>query len=110
MIVACCKQGHDEEALNLYSETDQSGIVLDHFVLASFLPACGNLGAMEEDKEFHKEIGTIGYESNLFVGNALSIMCIKCGNVEDAQKLFDEILEQNVVPWNTMIVGFCTEC
>lgn len=64
---------------------------------------------MEEDKEVHKEIATIGYESNLFSGNALVDMCIKCGNVEDAQKLFDERPERNVIPWNTMIAGFCTE-
>ena len=109
MIVACCKQGHDEEALNLYSEMKRSGIVLDHFALARFLPTCGNMGAVEEGKEVHKEISTIGYKSNLFSRNALVDMCIKCGNVEDAQKLFDEMPEWNVVPWNTMIARFCTE-
>ena len=93
MIVVCCKQGHDEEALNLYSERKQSGIILDHFGLASFLPVCGNLWAVEEGKEVHKEIATIGYESNLFLGNAFFDMCIKYGNVEDTQKLFNEMLE-----------------
>ena len=36
--------------------------------------------------------------------NSLMTMYTKCGYVEDAQQVFDEMLEHNLVSWNSMIV------
>ena len=38
--------------------------------------------------------------------NSLMTMYTKCGYVEDAQQVFDEMLECDLVSWNFMIVGY----
>ncbi|XP_057825527.2 putative pentatricopeptide repeat-containing protein At3g49142 [Cryptomeria japonica] len=109
MIVACCRHRQDEEALNLYYEMKRSGIDLDHFALASVLPACGNLGALDEGKEVHKEIARSGYESNLFSGSALVDMYVKCGEVDAARDVFDKIPQRNGIIWTVMISAYARQ-
>ncbi len=36
--------------------------------------------------------------------SSLIDMYAKCGNVEDVQKMFNKLLSQDVVAWNTMIL------
>ena len=33
-------------------------------------------------------------------------MYSKCGCLEDARKVFDQVLEQNTVSWNAIILGY----
>ncbi|KAM7275700.1 hypothetical protein ACFE04_017566 [Oxalis oulophora] len=47
-----------------------------------------------------------GFHSDVYVGTALVDVYAKCGNVEAAVKVFDEMVERNIVTWNSMIVGF----
>eukprot|EP01018_Ginkgo_biloba_P009907 Gb_21316 [translate_table: standard] len=73
---------------------------------AGVLPACANLAALEHGKEVHEDIIRSGYQSDVFVGSALIDMYTKCGNIENARKLFDTMHEKNVVLWNSMIIGY----
>ena len=43
--------------------------------------------------------------SKLFVENSLIVMYEKCGSVEDAQYVFDNMPVWDVVSWNAIIVG-----
>lgn len=47
-----------------------------------------------------------GFGSDLFVSSALIDMYSKCGHLNDARKLFDEIPNRNVVSWTSMIGGY----
>ena len=38
--------------------------------------------------------------------NSLMTMYTKCGYVEDAQQVFDEMLERDLIPWNFMIAEY----
>ena len=47
-----------------------------------------------------------GYEFDVFVGSSVVDMYVKCGEIRDAWKVFDEIPEKNVVSWSGMIYGY----
>jgi pentatricopeptide repeat protein len=83
-----------------------TGIKPNSVTYASILPACGNLAALGYGKEFHNDIVKSGFQSDVFVGNGLVDMYAKCGNIEDAFKVFDEMPSRNVVSWTAMIVGY----
>eukprot|EP01018_Ginkgo_biloba_P001634 Gb_19896 [translate_table: standard] len=90
----------DEEALTLFHQMQRTGIQPNQFTFASVLPACGNL---EDLADFHKEIIRSGFDSDVFVGNALVDMYGKYGSIENARHVFDKIPQRDLVSWNTMI-------
>uniref|UniRef100_A0A2N9FRT6 DYW domain-containing protein n=1 Tax=Fagus sylvatica TaxID=28930 RepID=A0A2N9FRT6_FAGSY len=47
-----------------------------------------------------------GFASDLFVGNTMIDMYVKCGFLECARKVFDEMPMRNVVSWTELIVAY----
>ncbi|CAK9145143.1 unnamed protein product [Ilex paraguariensis] len=47
-----------------------------------------------------------GLDTDLAVGNCLLTMYVRCGSVELARKLFDDIPEKGLITWNAMISGY----
>jgi pentatricopeptide repeat protein len=45
-------------------------------------------------------------QPNVFIGNAVMGMYIKCGELIKAQEVFDELNARDVVSWNTLIGGY----
>jgi pentatricopeptide repeat protein len=106
MIAAYARYGFVEEALALFHQMQQTGIQPDHFAFASVLPACANLAALEYGKELHDDIVRNGFQSDMFVGNALVDMYGKCGRALDARKVFNKMPERDVVSWTAVISGY----
>eukprot|EP01018_Ginkgo_biloba_P024045 Gb_25029 [translate_table: standard] len=106
MITAYARHGHSEEALAFLYRMQQTGVQPNEFTLASVLPACASLTAVEHGKEVHREIIRNGFQYDLVAGSALVDMYVKCGNIENACKVFDKMPERDVVSWNAMIVGY----
>jgi pentatricopeptide repeat protein len=46
-----------------------------------------------------------GFECDVFIGSSLGDMYAKCGNIEDAWRMFNKMPSQNVVTWTAMILG-----
>eukprot|EP01018_Ginkgo_biloba_P000985 Gb_03691 [translate_table: standard] len=89
LIAAYPRHGQFESALTLFYEMHGTGIQPNEFTFASVLPACASLASLEQGKEIHEEIIRCGFQSNLFVGNALIDMYAKCGSIENARHLTD---------------------
>lgn len=61
------------------------------------------MGLGEKIENYAREKGLIG---NVFVCNALLEMYGKCGNIDRARKVFDEMgARRNLCSWNSMIVA-----
>lgn len=48
----------------------------------------------------------VGLRSGWYVGNALLSMYCKCGNIDEANAIFEEICDKDTVLWNTIIAGY----
>eukprot|EP01018_Ginkgo_biloba_P034730 Gb_12555 [translate_table: standard] len=106
MISGYAQYGHSEEAVEFFRRMQLAGVMPNSKTFASVLPACANLAALEQGKEIHEEMIRSGFESDVFVGNALIDMYAKCGSLENARCLFDNMHEQNIVSWTAMIAGY----
>eukprot|EP01018_Ginkgo_biloba_P008631 Gb_28772 [translate_table: standard] len=106
IIAAYSKHGHDEEALALHYQMQQTGIQPDQFTFATILPVYANLAVLEHGKKVHQDIIRSGFESDIFVGSALVDMYIKCGSIDNARHVFDKMPRRNVVSWTAMIAGY----
>ncbi|XP_031505373.1 pentatricopeptide repeat-containing protein At5g66520-like [Nymphaea colorata] len=105
MIDGYVKNGRFMEGLDLFREMQFMGVRPDRVTLASVLCACANLGALDQGKWVHNYIQKSRMGFNLILGTALVDMYAKCGWIDTAYELFNEMREKDVVLWNAMIGG-----
>ncbi|KAL1205348.1 Pentatricopeptide repeat-containing protein [Cardamine amara subsp. amara] len=99
------ENGKPNEALALYTEMDSKGIKPDGFTIVSLLSACAKIGALTLGKRVHVYMIKAGLTRNLHSNNVLLDFYARCGRVEEAKTLFDEMVEKNSVSWTSLIVG-----
>ncbi|KAJ0962384.1 hypothetical protein J5N97_030212 [Dioscorea zingiberensis] len=96
----------------LISET---GLMPDNFTLPCVLKSCGGLLGVGMGGTVHGMAVKMGLSSDAFVGNSLMSMYGKCGCVDEAVQVFEDMPERNLVSWNTLICalsenGLVEEC
>ncbi|CAK9266638.1 unnamed protein product [Sphagnum jensenii] len=77
----------------------------NNFTFVPVLNACASLRALEAGRKVHEEIIQSGCEADVFVGSSLVDMYSKCGSIEDACKVFNNMPSRDAVTWNAMILG-----
>ncbi|KAF5191018.1 Pentatricopeptide repeat [Thalictrum thalictroides] len=85
-----------------------SGFGPNDVTFVNVLSACAHLGALDLGKWIDQYIKKSGMELNLFLGNALADMFAKCGCLAEAQQVFDEMQERDVITWTIIISGLAT--
>ncbi|XP_058079326.1 pentatricopeptide repeat-containing protein At5g50390, chloroplastic-like [Magnolia sinica] len=73
---------------------------------ATALRACAGLGLVFAGQQLHSCVSKMGIDGDIFVSCALIDMYSKCGSIEDAQFVFDEMPQKTVVGWNSIIAGY----
>lgn len=96
-----------EKALELFLRMEwEKDVIPNEVTLASVLPACANLGALEIGQRVEAYARENGLFKNLFVSNAVLEMYAKCGKIDVAWKVFDEMGRfRNLCSFNSMIMG-----
>lgn len=75
--------------------------------LVSVLTACAHLGSLDRGKWVHNYIrNSKNVEPDMLLFTALLTMYAKCGDMDLARDVFDEIPNKSVVSWNSMIMGY----
>eukprot|EP01018_Ginkgo_biloba_P037418 Gb_09410 [translate_table: standard] len=100
------RNGLSEETLTLYRQMQRSGIYPNKFTFPFVLKASAGLTALQEGQEIHYHIVRTGFQSDVYVGNALIDMYAKCGNIKDARQVFEKLSTRDVVSWTAIISGY----
>ncbi|XP_068639163.1 pentatricopeptide repeat-containing protein At2g22070-like [Aristolochia californica] len=106
LISALVTKGFSEDALKYFIQMRRERIAPTEYTHVSVLNVCSHLMDLRSGKEVHGWILTGSSKSNLFVCNALIDMYAKCGDIDQAQRVFNEMIDRNVVSWNSMIAGY----
>eukprot|EP01018_Ginkgo_biloba_P035754 Gb_27454 [translate_table: standard] len=106
MVAGYAQNGRANEALALFNQMQLTDVKPNSVTVGSVLPACAQLGALQQGKWIHDCIIQGGLKSDIFVDNSLIDMYSKCGNTQIARRLFDKMSRRDVVSWNAMIAGY----
>ncbi|PIN13353.1 hypothetical protein CDL12_14019 [Handroanthus impetiginosus] len=106
IITAYTNRGRGREALEFFCKMHSSGIRMDQFTFSSILSGISNLSAITWGRLTHCCALKSGLDGYVVVGSALLDMYFKCGQIKEAERLFQSLPEKNIVTWNTMISGY----
>ncbi|KAL5555437.1 hypothetical protein UlMin_037673 [Ulmus minor] len=104
--------GENEEAVSLFLLLKRESVWPTHFTFGNLLNACANMADLQLGKQAHTHVLKHGFrfqsgeESDIFVGNSLIDMYMKCGSIDEGCQVFENMLERDRVSWNAMIVGY----
>uniref|UniRef100_A0A5K1DIJ8 DYW domain-containing protein n=2 Tax=Nymphaea colorata TaxID=210225 RepID=A0A5K1DIJ8_9MAGN len=110
MIGAYERRGHLLEAIDLFHISLVSYIQLDSLALVRLLSVCSQLGDSRIGRSLHNYIELKGLGKSVFVSTALIDMYNKCGKVDEARRVFDQMPERDVVSWSALICGYSQNC
>ncbi|XP_059633236.1 putative pentatricopeptide repeat-containing protein At3g11460, mitochondrial [Cornus florida] len=98
--------GPCQEAIILYRNMHQTGILPDHYTFPSVVRSCAVLSALREGKEVHCNIIKNGFDLDVFVQTSLVTMYAQSGVTENSELVFSEMVVRNIVSWTAMIAGY----
>lgn len=98
--------GLSDHAILLYLHMAVMGIVPDKFTFPFLLSACSKIMAPSEGVQVHGVVVKMGLEKDIFVRNSLIHFYAECGDIILARKVFDRMLDRNVVSWTSLINGY----
>ncbi|XP_058769836.1 pentatricopeptide repeat-containing protein At5g52850, chloroplastic [Vicia villosa] len=95
------------EAVTAFLDMESSGIRPNNFTYSSLLNGSSSILSLHLGEQFHSRVIIIGLEDDLYVGNALVDMYMKCScSTTNAVKAFRGIASPNVISWTSLIAGF----
>ncbi|KAL5977440.1 hypothetical protein ACLOJK_021786 [Asimina triloba] len=108
MIKGYISHDRSSDALTLFRQMRRDGVYFDSITVINILPACVNIGALEQVKNIHGCAIKNGLSTAMAVATAILISYAKCGCIEMAQKIFDEEESdaKDIVSWNSMINAY----
>ncbi|CAI0556466.1 unnamed protein product [Linum tenue] len=98
--------GRFEQALRSVVWMQQEGFKPDVVTVATVLPVCGKLGAINQGKEIHSYAVRRCFFPNVSVTTSLVKMYSDCGIMDYSVKLFDALERRNVISWTAMLDSY----
>ena len=95
--------GRQRNLFIFFAKMEEVGLKCNEVTVVAVLPACAHLGAVDLGKGIHEYINGNGFKRNVYISNTLMDMYAKCGCLEEARRVFEEMEERTVVSWSGMI-------
>ncbi|XP_002520265.2 putative pentatricopeptide repeat-containing protein At1g77010, mitochondrial [Ricinus communis] len=99
---------HEEmKAFALVNEMKNNRVQVDSSTITVILSACSSTGNAQYAKQMHGYVCKVGLIDSVIVASAFIDAYSKCGNPNDACKLFSELKAYDTVLLNSMITAYC---
>ncbi|KAK9076587.1 hypothetical protein SSX86_004921 [Deinandra increscens subsp. villosa] len=96
-----------EECLALFDDMLEQVVKPNEATVMSVLTACAHLGRLDKGEWVHSYIkSNKNIVIDVLLSTALLTMYAKCGAMDMAKQVFDEMPERTIVSWNSLIMGY----
>ncbi|XP_015872455.3 putative pentatricopeptide repeat-containing protein At1g69350, mitochondrial [Ziziphus jujuba] len=106
MICGFSQNGYSVEAINLFDEMYLKRLEVNEVTILSLIQACSQIGYLEKGKWAHHKVITYGVKKDFYIDTALVDMYAKCGDLQTAKCVFNNMSEKSIVSWSAMIAGY----
>ncbi|KAM0908182.1 hypothetical protein ACQ4PT_015627 [Festuca glaucescens] len=108
MVAGYIQNGREEEALEFFRLMLRQGVAVDRFTLTSAVAACANAGMVEQGRQVHGCVEKLGHSIDAPLASAIVDMYAKCGNLDDACRIFNRARTKNVALWTSMLCSYAS--
>lgn len=106
MIVGYVQNNCAREGLLLFNRMRDCLVEGNAYTLGIIVTACAKLGALHQGKWVHGNVIKNGILVTFHLFTSLLDMYVKCGAMQDARLIFDEVHIVDLFSWTTMIMGY----
>lgn len=100
------RHGMFQKCVRSYAEMILKGVLPDEYVFPKVLKVCAQSSCINAGMQIHKDVIMTGFEFSSEVCNSLIEMYSKCLDVQNAKRVFDEMVRRDLFSWNLMISGY----
>ncbi|KAM3383672.1 hypothetical protein ACQJBY_008379 [Aegilops geniculata] len=108
MVAGYVQNGREEEAFEFFRLMLRQGVAADQFTLTSAVAACANAGMVEQGRQVHGCVEKLGHSFDAPLASTIVDMYAKCGNLDDACRMFDIAPTKNVALWTSMLCSYAS--
>ncbi|KAJ9185441.1 hypothetical protein P3X46_005079 [Hevea brasiliensis] len=94
------------ESIEFYHSMRREGFLPNNFTFPFVLKACARLSHFQLGIILHAFVVKVGFDSDVFINTSLVSLYVKCGYLEHAFRVFDDIPDKNIVSWTAIISGY----
>ncbi|PWA64171.1 tetratricopeptide repeat (TPR)-like superfamily protein [Artemisia annua] len=106
VIAGCVLHEDYDMALELMLRMRRSGITPNMFTFSSVLKACSGLGLQDLGQQFHSVLIKSDIELDPFLCCGLIDIYSKCGEIDDATRVYDMMPEKELIALNALLCGY----
>ncbi|GKV36763.1 hypothetical protein SLEP1_g44857 [Rubroshorea leprosula] len=104
---ACARAGAYKEVFELFRHMLMAQLCPDNYTFVSLLSACSKLCNLALGSSVHGLMVKADFNlCDTFVCNILIDMYGKCGSLENSVKVFDKMMDRNLITWTALISAF----
>ncbi|KAG6519496.1 pentatricopeptide repeat-containing protein At5g08305-like [Zingiber officinale] len=93
-------------SLSLFVRMLRAATPPDHFTFPFLAKSCARMSSLTLSTSVHCQAAKHGLESDRFVSNSMIHMYGACGDAVSARRVFDGMLQPNLVSWNSLLDGY----
>ncbi|XP_010931611.1 pentatricopeptide repeat-containing protein At4g15720 [Elaeis guineensis] len=98
--------GQPDRAVSLFHLMHDHQVLPNSFTLTTVIDACSRLADLKLGRQVHARVETFGLQPDLVVSTALINMYGKSNSITDARKVFNGMIDKNVISWGSMISAY----
>lgn len=105
VLSACNESVWFQESIRIFFRMLRCGVCPEETTVVILLSACAEINNLNLGKLFHCQVIIRGMILNCQLGSALVHMYGKCGMLDHAKLIFNNMNDKNVWTWSSMILG-----
>ncbi|PIN19204.1 hypothetical protein CDL12_08120 [Handroanthus impetiginosus] len=106
ILAAFAHTGLSEESLRYFHLMRLNHWEIDENTLSTVLSVCNTVDSLKWGRGIHGLVLKLGVESDICIFNTLLTMYFETGRYKDAEKVFHNMPQKDLISWNSMMAGY----